>query len=160
MQTYLFRGLQCSARGNDKRSARSSHKVRHSAKDYKSLFNLSATARVHTGGSRVEVLGRVSDSSGFVAQAERPSTVAARVRHLAPSGASCGEDTPMTGPDALPRLLTADEAATLLRTSRRAVYAMAERAQLPGSIRIGRRLLIRRDEFLAWLGLTETGKRK
>jgi excisionase family DNA binding protein len=51
----------------------------------------------------------------------------------------------------LPELLTAEEVATVLRTSRKAVYAMAERGQLPGIRRIGRRLLIDRDELLEWL---------
>jgi excisionase family DNA binding protein len=50
-----------------------------------------------------------------------------------------------------PIFLTADETASLLRTSRKAVYAMAERAQLPGVTRIGRRLLVRRDDLLSWL---------
>ncbi len=48
-------------------------------------------------------------------------------------------------------LLTASEVAVVLRTSRKAVYAMAERAQLPGVTRIGRRLLVRRDDLLSWL---------
>ncbi len=52
----------------------------------------------------------------------------------------------------LPLLLTANETADLLRTSRPAVYAMAERGQLPGVIRIGRRLLFRRDALVDWLG--------
>ncbi len=52
---------------------------------------------------------------------------------------------------ALPMLLTADETADLLRTSRKAVYAMAERGQLPGVTRIGRRLLVRRDVLVDWL---------
>jgi excisionase family DNA binding protein len=52
---------------------------------------------------------------------------------------------------ALPLLLTPEETATLLRTTRKAVYAMAERALLPGVTRLGRRLLIRRDDLLAWL---------
>lgn len=51
----------------------------------------------------------------------------------------------------LPILLTVDEAADLLRTSRKAIYAMAERAQLPGATRIGRRLLVRSTELLDWL---------
>ncbi len=59
----------------------------------------------------------------------------------------------MSGPADLPRLLTPAEAAEVLRTSKGAIYAMAERAQLPGAIRIGRRLLIRRDDLLTWLGL-------
>jgi excisionase family DNA binding protein len=44
----------------------------------------------------------------------------------------------------MPMLLTVDDAADLLRTSRRAVYAMVERKQLPGIIRIRRRVLFRR----------------
>ena len=48
-------------------------------------------------------------------------------------------------------LLTADETADLLRTSRAAIYAMTERGQLPGATRIGRRLLFRRDVLLDWL---------
>jgi len=51
----------------------------------------------------------------------------------------------------IPFLLTVDEAAEMLRTSRKAIYAMAERTQLPGVTRIGRRLLVRRDDLLSWL---------
>ena len=57
----------------------------------------------------------------------------------------------MTGPTGLSLLLTADETADLLRTSRKAVYVMAERGQLPGVTRIGRRLLVRRDALVDWL---------
>ena len=57
----------------------------------------------------------------------------------------------MTGREGLPLLLTADETADLLRTTRKAVYAMAERGQLPGVTRIGRRLLVRREALLDWL---------
>jgi len=52
---------------------------------------------------------------------------------------------------ALPILLTVDEAAALLRTTRRAIYAMIERRQLPGVIRIRRRVLLRADDLLHWL---------
>jgi hypothetical protein len=45
-------------------------------------------------------------------------------------------------------LLTASELAFAMRTSRRAVSAMAERAQLSGVIRIGRRLVVRRGSRL------------
>ena len=54
-------------------------------------------------------------------------------------------------PEGWPPLLTASEVAAVLRTSRKAVYAMAERAQLPGVTRIGRRFLVRRDDLLSWL---------
>ena len=53
--------------------------------------------------------------------------------------------------DARPVLLTVDEAAALLRTTRRAIYAMIERRQLPGVIRIRRRVLFRADDLLHWL---------
>jgi excisionase family DNA binding protein len=52
---------------------------------------------------------------------------------------------------ALPILLTVDEAADLLRTTRRAIYAMIERRQLPGVIRVRRRVLLRADDLLDWL---------
>jgi excisionase family DNA binding protein len=51
----------------------------------------------------------------------------------------------------LPLLLTAEETARLLRTTRTAVYALIERRQLPGVTRIGRRVLVRRDDLLEWL---------
>ena len=44
-----------------------------------------------------------------------------------------------------------DEAADLLRTTRKAIYAMVERRLLPGVTRVGRRVLIRRDDLLDWL---------
>jgi excisionase family DNA binding protein len=50
-----------------------------------------------------------------------------------------------------PRLFTVDEVADLLRTTRRAIYAMIERGQLPGVIRIRRRVLLRADDLLHWL---------
>lgn len=51
----------------------------------------------------------------------------------------------------LPPFLTAEETATLLRTTRKGVYVMAERALLPGATRLGRRLLVRADVLLHWL---------
>lgn len=53
--------------------------------------------------------------------------------------------------DDLPMLLTVDEAAALLRTTRRAIYAMIERRQVAGVIRIRRRVLFRADDLLHWL---------
>jgi excisionase family DNA binding protein len=48
-------------------------------------------------------------------------------------------------------LLTVDEAANLLRTTRKAAYALIERRQIPGITRIGRRVLLRRDILVDWL---------
>ena len=53
--------------------------------------------------------------------------------------------------EVMPVLLTVGETALLLRTSAAAVYAMSSRGQLPGVIRIGRRLLFRRDALVDWL---------
>lgn len=50
-----------------------------------------------------------------------------------------------------PVLLTPTEVAELLRTSRKAIYTMIERARLPGIVRIGRRVLVREDALLDWL---------
>ena len=51
----------------------------------------------------------------------------------------------------LPSFATVDETAVLLRTSRKAIYSMIERRQLPGVTRIGRRVLIRIPDLLDWL---------
>ena len=51
----------------------------------------------------------------------------------------------------VPMLLTVDDTARMLRTTKRAIYAMIERRQLPGIVRIGRRVLVRSDELLHWL---------
>ena len=50
-----------------------------------------------------------------------------------------------------PFLMTVDETAVLLRTSRKAIYNMAERGAIDGVVRIGRRLLFHRDDLLHWL---------
>lgn len=60
----------------------------------------------------------------------------------------------------LPVLLTVDEAATLLRTTRKAIYAMVERRQLPGVTRIGRRVLVRSTDLLHWLNQKRTSSPK
>ncbi len=51
----------------------------------------------------------------------------------------------------IPVLLTTEEAASLLRTTRKAIYAMVDRGQIPGITRIGRRVLIRNTDLLDWL---------
>ena len=52
----------------------------------------------------------------------------------------------------LPILLTVPEVAELLRTSRKAIYAMVERGLLPGVVRVGRRVLVRSAELVNSLG--------
>ena len=48
-------------------------------------------------------------------------------------------------------LLTVSEVAQLLRTTRSGIYQMVARGQLPGIIRIGRRLLFRRADLMDWI---------
>jgi len=48
----------------------------------------------------------------------------------------------------LPELVTPDEVAEWLKTTRKAVYAKAERGTLPGATYIGRRLYFFRSELL------------
>lgn len=55
------------------------------------------------------------------------------------------------GGAAFPCLLTADDMAALLRTSRKGVYAMVERGLIPGVVHIGRRVLFDRDVVVHWL---------
>jgi excisionase family DNA binding protein len=47
-------------------------------------------------------------------------------------------------PSGEPALWTVDEVAEYLRTSRAAVYHKVARGQLPGVVRVGRRVLIKR----------------
>lgn len=72
---------------------------------------------------------------------------AAAVSTRAPAGGTQGDR---------PVLLTVEETASLLRTSRKAIYAMVGRAQLPGVVRIGRRVLFRTDTLVDWLGQKST----
>ena len=52
-------------------------------------------------------------------------------------------------------LLTAKEVATLLRTSQKAVYERLRRdpASIPGTVRVGRRLLFNKAKVYRWLGI-------
>ncbi len=47
-------------------------------------------------------------------------------------------------PQGEPVLLTVDEVAAYLRTTRAAIYHQVARHQLPGVVRVGRRVLIKR----------------
>lgn len=75
-------------------------------------------------------------------------------RHFARARAIAARLKPET-PEPIP-LMTPDEVARVLRTSRAAVYKMQERGQLPGVRRIGRRLLFDRATLLDWMGQNPT----
>ena len=49
-------------------------------------------------------------------------------------------------------LMTAEEVAGVLRTTRKAVYAMVERCALPPPVRLGRRVLFVRSDLIRWVG--------
>ena len=57
---------------------------------------------------------------------------------------------------ALPYLLTVEEVAALLRTTRKAIYTRIERGLLPGVVRDGRRILLERDDVLQWIAERRT----
>jgi len=64
------------------------------------------------------------------------------------------EIRPPTGSAAdpvLPRVLTPDELAKMLRVRRRSVYEAISRGDIPGVRRIGRKVRIDRDSVLAWM---------
>lgn len=61
------------------------------------------------------------------------------------------QSTPIPSSPSDTRLLTFDDVAAILRTSRKAVYAMRARGQLPAVIKVGRRVLMREADLLAWL---------
>ncbi len=90
--------------------------------------------------------------SAITVDAAASGAVGALVLEPRPTSAPVFEDA--SAPRAAlepPPLLTVEEAADLLRTSRKAVYALIERAQLAGVTRLGRRVLIRRAELLQFL---------
>ena len=58
-------------------------------------------------------------------------------------------------------LMTPDELASWLHCTRRAVYDRVYRGQLPGPVRVGRRLYFLRDRVLTWLReATDPGPRR
>jgi len=102
-------------------------------------------ARVVVGNDVVTVGLRVSRSSCLVNEAAEVETLPSRL-DLPSSGKGStkrGNELPEGAP-----LLSVDEAARLLRTTPRAVYVMAGRGTLPGVTRIGRRLLVRREDLV------------
>ena len=55
------------------------------------------------------------------------------------------------GDPTLPRVLTPEELAKVLRVRRRSVYEAISRGDIPGVRRIGRKVRIDRDSVLAWM---------
>ena len=51
----------------------------------------------------------------------------------------------------MPVLLTVEEVGSVIRKTPDAIYAMVARGQLPGVVRIGRRVLVRQSDLLDWL---------
>ncbi len=49
------------------------------------------------------------------------------------------------------QMLTVDEVAVILRKTRKATYAMIERGQLPGIVRLGRSVRVRQSALLDFL---------
>ncbi|NTX15502.1 helix-turn-helix domain-containing protein [Myxococcus sp. CA056] len=49
-----------------------------------------------------------------------------------------------------PTFLTVDEAAALLRVNRKTLYEAIRLGQVPGVVRIGKALRIRRDALVTW----------
>lgn len=56
----------------------------------------------------------------------------------------------------VPHLLTIDEVAEMLRTTRKAIYALIYKGALPGVIRLSRRLLVDRANLVDWLDQNRT----
>jgi hypothetical protein len=79
----------------------------------------------------------------------------ARKSHPKSSDAVPSAKSTPSGANSLPELLVADEVAIWLRTTVEAVYKKAERGQLPGVVRFGRRLYFVRAELLR---LVEQGR--
>lgn len=53
-------------------------------------------------------------------------------------------------------LMTVPEVAQLLRTTRKAIYTLVEREQLPGVVRLGRRVLVNGDVLIDFLRQSST----
>jgi len=90
------------------------------------------------------LFGRAPFGTDVMATAQMDETFDARTREPE-------REAVVKNADGLPLFLTPAEAASLLRTTRKAIYVMIERRQLPGVTRIGRRVLVRTSTLLEWL---------
>jgi excisionase family DNA binding protein len=81
------------------------------------------------------------------------TTIACRVGFLPgrPMVAFMATQYPLDRTQDLQVLLTVDEVAILLRTTRKSIYTRCARGQLPGVVRLGRRILFQKDVLLAWV---------
>ncbi|MCA9708492.1 MAG: helix-turn-helix domain-containing protein [Myxococcales bacterium] len=73
-----------------------------------------------------------------------------------PSATTAKPSRSRGAPVELPRLLTVDEVADLLRTSRKAIYTRIHRGAIPGVIRVSRRVLIDSATLVDWLNQRRT----
>ena len=105
-------------------------------------------ARLDVGEDQIHVVLAVSDHFQAETEDSLPDSLPCPRDLRTPGEKATSAEMSPTG-DAV--LLSADEAARLLRTTRRAVYVMADRGALPGVTRIGRRLLVRQDDLVRWL---------
>ena len=71
--------------------------------------------------------------------------------HSVPASAPLVQPPRVPEPSPLPQLLTIDEVAEQLRTTRKAIYALIYKGALPGVIRLSRRLLVDRAALVGWL---------
>ena len=121
------------------------------------LFVDTAVARVVVHPDRVIVVFALeadsgTESRGFPENALPSSDDAKNRREKATEASERAISTIGTSREDLPFLLPVETAAEVLHTTPKAIYAMVERGQLPGAVRVGRRLLVRRDELLDSIG--------
>jgi len=121
------------------------------------LFVDTAVARVVVHPDRVTVVFALEAESGtescsFPENALPSPDDARNRREKATEAPDRTISTAVMSRGDLPLLLPVETAAEVLHTTPKAIYAMAERGQLPGAVRVGRRLLIRRDELLDSIG--------
>jgi excisionase family DNA binding protein len=123
----------------------------------KRLLIETAVARVVVHPDRVTIVFALeaesgTESRGFTENALPSPDDARDRREMATEASDRPISTAAKSREDLPLLLPVDTAAEVLHTTPKAIYAMAERGQLPGAVRVGRRLLIHRDELLDSIG--------